>query len=307
MNKFFCLILALILAFALSACNSGTPKDVPADTPAGNPAQTPETSAVPANSPVPGEGDSEPPYWDGFDFGPNLEYREEFELLGDPGEYLNSAEGAKYTFNAVRETDYVPEYSDSTQYIMVFVGLDVIGGEECYVYRLDIDEPTGTLGAAYAYAYQSGGIYMEGYGGEFVPILGGGRGDLLPGEADDGGDGSWSDPGDLGASVGGRGDLLPGEASDPSDATWWGEYKTDAWSIGIVGYNGRGFRFEFYSLRDGHLITDGVAAVYPDNPLHAEYADFEFWLTPGFDTIQVFVTLGTEFDQLGGDYKRIEN
>jgi hypothetical protein len=34
----------------------------------------------------------------------------------------------------------------------------------------EVDEPTGTVGAAYAYAYQSGNIHMQGYGGQFVSI-----------------------------------------------------------------------------------------------------------------------------------------
>jgi hypothetical protein len=267
-------VLALALMATLGACNAETPSSIPADTPT----QKAEATANPAITEA--DGGEDLPWWDGFDFGPNLEYREEIVALSDPGEYINAAEGAKYTFDAVRDNGYVPEYSDATQYTMVLVDIAALyeGGEECYVYRLDIDEPTGTLGAAYAYAYQSGNIYMEGYGGEFVLILGGGLGDLFP-----------------------------DEMNDPCDVNWWGEYITDEWSIGIVSYNGSGFRFEFYSLRDGHMVTDGVAAVYPDNPLQAEYENFEFWLSEDFNTIQVFVTLDTEFDQLGGDYNRIEN
>jgi hypothetical protein len=108
------------------------------------------------------------PYWNGFDFGPNLEYGEEYEIQGDPGEYLNAAEGAKLTFDTMRDNDNVPNYSDDTQYTMTLVDLDDIEGEECYVYRLDVDEPTGTIGAAYAFAYQSGNIYMQGYGGQWL-------------------------------------------------------------------------------------------------------------------------------------------
>lgn len=111
------------------------------------------------------------PYWNGMDFGPNLEYYEEYQLQGDPGEYLNAAEGAKLTFDIMRENGNIPgEYSDDTHYTMVLIGLEEIESEECYIYRLEVDEPTGTIGAAYAYAYQSGNIYMQGYGSQWVII-----------------------------------------------------------------------------------------------------------------------------------------
>jgi hypothetical protein len=302
---------------ALSACTSGTPSSVPTDTGAPAPTQKAETATAPATSASTEVEDSEDlPWWDGFDFGPNIEYREEIVALSDPGEYMNAAEAAKYTFDAVRDNGYVPEYSDSMQYAMVLVDIRALyeEGEECYVYRLDIDEPTGTLGAAYGCAYQSGNIYMEGDGGEFVLILGDGdwrdpgdseRGDVFG----DPGDGSWSDPGDLGASDDGRGDVFPGDWSDPGDsgdANWWGEYKTDSWSIGIVNYNGQGFRFTFYNLRNGAEITDGVAAVHPDNVFLAEYVPFEFWLSEDSNVIQVFVPADNEFSELAGDYARID-
>ena len=112
--------------------------------------------------------DSEPPYWNGFDFGPNLEYAEEHLSVGDPGDYLNAAEAAKLTFDTMRDKGNVPEYSDSAQYTMTLIDITDTEGEECYQYRLDVDDPDGTNGAAYAYAYQSGNIYMQGQGGQWV-------------------------------------------------------------------------------------------------------------------------------------------
>ncbi len=112
--------------------------------------------------------DSEPPYWNGFDFGPNLEYTEEHLSVGDPGDYLNAAEAAKLTFDTMRDKGNVPEYSDSAHYTMTLIDITDIEGEECYLYRLDVESPDGTNGAAYAYAYQSGNIYMQGQGGQWV-------------------------------------------------------------------------------------------------------------------------------------------
>jgi hypothetical protein len=107
------------------------------------------------------------PYWSGFDFGPNLEYAEEYAAESDPGDYKNAAE---VTFDTARDNENIPEYSDGTSYTMTLIEIDSIDDKECYVYRLDIDEPTGTLGAGYAYAYESGNIYMQGYGGQYVLI-----------------------------------------------------------------------------------------------------------------------------------------
>ena len=85
--------------------------------------------------------------------------------------YLSTFEAAKVVFELTKENDNIPEYSDDTGYTMVLVGIETIEDEECYLYRLDADEPTGTVGAAYAYAYQSGNIYMQGHGGQFILIL----------------------------------------------------------------------------------------------------------------------------------------
>jgi len=114
------------------------------------------------------DSDDDLPYWNGMNFGPNLSYNEEYEVRSDPGEYASAAEGAKLTFDTMKENGNVPEYSDTVEYEMILVDLTDVEGEECYVYRLDIDEPTGTIGAAYAYAYQSGNMYMQGFGGVWV-------------------------------------------------------------------------------------------------------------------------------------------
>ena len=116
-------------------------------------------------------GNGDIPYWNGLDFGPNLAYAEEAAIDSASGEYLNPAEGAILTFNTMWDQGNIPEYSDDTDYTMVFVEMMDVDGEECYVYRLDISG-SDTLGAAYAYAYESGNIYMEGYGGQWVTPVG---------------------------------------------------------------------------------------------------------------------------------------
>jgi hypothetical protein len=119
------------------------------------------------------------PEWDGFDFGQNLDYNEEYKLESDPGEYAPAYYAAKLTFDFARDNDNIPgEYSDDTEYTMTLIDLDDIEGEECYIYRLD--DKAGEIGAAYGYAYQSGNIYMQGQGGQFVLI---GKSEYTPPDA----------------------------------------------------------------------------------------------------------------------------
>ena len=112
------------------------------------------------------------PRWNGINLGPNLQYAEEFELQGDPGDYLSPAEAAKLTFDSVRDNENIPEYNDEWSYTMVFCDVMEIGDNESYVYYLEVEEPSGTIGAAYAYVYQTGDIYMQGYAGIWVPLEG---------------------------------------------------------------------------------------------------------------------------------------
>jgi hypothetical protein len=107
------------------------------------------------------------PYWNGFDFGPNLSYAEEYEMQGDPGEYMNAAEDAKPTFDAAKDIGYIPGYSDDTEYKMTLVDIADIYGDECYVYRCDGEDG---FAAGFAYAYQAGLIYMQGQMGQWVSL-----------------------------------------------------------------------------------------------------------------------------------------
>ena len=106
------------------------------------------------------------PYWDGFDFGPNLEYAEEYDYQSDAGDYKNPAEAAKLTFEAMRDNENIPDYSGEASYTMTLTDIEDIEGEECYVYSLDWGSDTAE--AEYAYAYQSGNIYMQGQMGMWI-------------------------------------------------------------------------------------------------------------------------------------------
>lgn len=162
-TKILSILLVLAMLLTLTACAKDTP-------PASAPDNKPGDSTGDINT-APDEPGDDLPYWNGFNFGPNLSYDEEYKSQGDPGEYLNAAEGAKLTFDKMKAGDHIPGDSDKFEYTMVLSDLADIEGEECYIYRLEVDkanDPAGTVGAAYAYAYQSGHIYMQGAGGQWL-------------------------------------------------------------------------------------------------------------------------------------------
>lgn len=142
------LMLALAMVFALAACNGNNTN--------GGHKLSPSATK---------EGD-DVPNLNGVDFGLNLEYVEEYVIGSDPGDYFSAAEAAKLTFETMRDNGNIPNYSDGMEYTMTLVDLTDIEGEECYVFKLDWG--SDTAGAAYAYAYQSGNIYMQGQMGIWV-------------------------------------------------------------------------------------------------------------------------------------------
>ena len=135
------------------------------------------------------------------DLEPNLTYAEEYKLQGDFGEYKSAAAAAKLTFDAAKLGGYIPGYNGSLSYTMTLTDLADINGEECYVYRCD----GGDYAAGFAYAYQSGGLYMQGYGGQWV--------------------------------------LLDAGSAGPADVNWWGKYNSVNYVLGITNYNGTSFHF----------------------------------------------------------------
>jgi len=76
------------------------------------------------------------------------------------------------------------------------------------------------------------------------------------------------------AHQGGRGDDdIP---IDPSDVNWWGEYGSEAGMLHINNYNDKGMGWSFHFTLTGDIEDDGVAAVDPDYPCAAQYANYDF-------------------------------
>lgn len=156
------LLLVFTMVFTFTACNENNTNSENASGTATT--NSPALTSKPNSNNK--DGGDDMPDWNGFDFGPNLEYAEEYEIEGDHGDYLPAWEAAKLTFDTMRDNGNISNYSDSSEYTMTLVDLTDIEGEECYVFTLDWD--SDTEGAAYAYAYQSGNIYMQGQMGIWV-------------------------------------------------------------------------------------------------------------------------------------------
>lgn len=204
---------------------------------------------------TPEKGDEDLAYWNGFDFGENLTYNEEYKMQADPGDYMNCAEAAKLVFDEVKANGNIPGYSDNTEYKMTLIDLMNISGEQCHVYRCD----GGDFSAAFAYAYQSGSIYMQGHGGEWVKIL------------------------DYKGSLFTKGMAAYYLSSLNAEGKSWGDnYNSVNYVLDITteGHYDDTFAFNI----DDEI--SGVAVVDPKNPYRASYKDMIFAFD-GEDTIQI--------------------
>lgn len=259
MKKPIFLALVLVLVWGLSGCGGEDNSSGETQTPSIN-ATTPKSMEETSET-IGEENDGDLAYWNGLDFGQNLAYDEEYEIQGDPGEYMNPAECAKVVFDEVKSNGNIDGYSDSTEYKMTLVDLMDINGEECHVYRCE----GGSFAAGFAYAYQSGGIYMQGQGGAWVKLL------------------------DYGGSL-----FTSGLAAyyisslNTEGKTWDGEYNSINYVLNISteGYYDDNFHFNI----DDEVI--GIADIDSKDPYSASYKDMTFSFD-GEDTINI---------TNGGDY-----
>lgn len=267
MKRCIAMVLTALLVLSLAACNNEANL---ADT---SPSVTTTPSADISDTDGRGDmldddADGDPAYWNGFDFGPNLIYAEEYESQGYTDEYLNAAEAAKLTFNDAKDTGYIPDYSDSVEYTMTLVDIEDIDGDECYVYRCDGEDG---FAAGFAYSYQVGDIYMQGQGGQWVVLIWG-----------DGGYDDYDDSGDSDAPEGDDASM------DSANVSWWGKYNSINYVLEISNYDGTSFSF---TIDDVDRVDSGVAALDYDNPYSAQFGEIVFSFD-GVDTINIS----------GGDY-----
>jgi len=90
-------------------------------------------------------------------------------------------------------------------------------------------------------------------------------------------------------------------AADPADVHWWGEYVNiinDEYRLSIGSYRGTYFNFE---MDNGSFTEEGTAAVDPDDPQSAEFAQYTFYFNLDTEIIDV---IGGNFT---GQYARVED
>jgi len=102
-------------------------------------------------------------------------YVEEFELQSDPGDNMSAEGGAAALFSAIvfLHDDF---YTPGDKVTITLTGLDMIGGQDAYLYTVALADGESKHAVNYA-----GGVYVL-QGEEYMLIYGGGedRGDLIP-------------------------------------------------------------------------------------------------------------------------------
>ena len=104
-------------------------------------------------------------------------------------------------------------------------------------------------------------------------------------------------------------DMADSIESDPGDTevpNWWGLFVGDGFSIGISNFDGKSFHFEIYLLRNGKTVLDGVAALYPDNCMMAEYGELSFSLYEDFSSVDIGTSESSEWEHTQGQYMRVD-
>lgn len=102
-------------------------------------------------------------------------------------------------------------------------------------------------------------------------------------------------------------DKTDSDQGDPGDTevpNWWGTFVGDEYTIGITNFDGQSFSFTILLTANGSIFADGVAALYPDNPLMAEYGQMSFSLYEDFNAVDVFAPESHENAHMRGHYVR---
>lgn len=278
----FALLLALTAVFMLSACDSksingrgttgpsATASTVPTSTPSGaGETLEPNDTVRGDEDNADADGDEDVPKWDGFDFGQNIEYAEEYEIVGDPGDNLRPWEAAK----ALADGTLIELYGMEFPIRITLVGLEQIEGEECYIFEVSTQFAEERHQSRYGVGYL-GAVYSL---VEDHIVSGDGRGDL-----------PQSDPNDAG------------------NPAWQGAYMGDGYAIEITDFDGSSFSFDLIFSRNGKTMIAGIAALSPENSRMAKFTELSFLLSEDFSAIDVLVSKGSEWSHLSGSYKRLE-
>lgn len=101
-------------------------------------------------------------------------------------------------------------------------------------------------------------------------------------------------------------DSIESDSGDTEVPNWWGLFVGDGFSIGISNFDGKSFHFEIYLLRNGKTVLDGVAAIYPDDSLMAEYGELTFSLHEEFSVVDIGTSESSEWEHTQGQYFRVD-
>jgi len=270
-KKTFMAFLVAILLVALCSC--------------GKSEDTNNTSVTPSQSSTAEQGNST-----GKEIGQGIYYNETYTLSGDSGDGLTPEDGAKRVAADVLPSELTdPLSGDQCIYISFddLLVLDSAGGHECYIYSV----ATGTI---------SGGFQGSDYTVQFRASV-----DYTENRAS-----IYEDFRSTGNNNGGNqnpsSNTTQGDPGDTDTPNWWGTYNGDGFSIEIVNFNGESFHFAVSNLRNGEVVFEGTAPLYPDDDHMAEYGQNSFYLYDDYNAIDFLAPEGSEWDHLRGKYTRID-
>ncbi len=143
--------LLLAVTLLLAACGNANNQNGTSPSPSATTSEKPQST--PNGSNEDGDNTEDLAPWNGFDFGPNVEYVEEYQIEGDPGEGLRPWEAAK----VLVDTALNDIYGTDLPIRIALVGLDVIEAEECYIFEVSAQDDSITP-SLFGVGYQ-GNVY----------------------------------------------------------------------------------------------------------------------------------------------------
>lgn len=309
MKRIILTTLALALAFTLYACNGGSSSKTPAPSnsaqvPTGTPTQEQDGQGDVIDETIPEGADV---------IRQGVYYYELVEMSGDYGDGLSPRDGALLTDELLVS---IGLYSDNgiPAGQCVYISLDELAildsamGRECYLYSVGLGTAEGGLmGDDYQVIYR---ISVDYSGNKTASIYddfsseydGDGRGDITTDESGDGrGDSITDSTGD------GRGDLSGSDQGDGELIAWSGTYVSSGYSIDITEVDISQFYYviRMITTTQNTIVVEGWATI-DGTGYFATSGDMGFSLYDDLSAIDLFASEGSEWEDLHGQYERID-
>ena len=270
MKKLIALTIALLLTFSLASCGGGSADPSPANDAT---VKKTEMNSGAANTPKATENNVQNQNATGSDAGIT-------GFQGWVGVY--TGDGFSLELSKSDEDGFWFEFFNMRDGSLMAAGMAVINPEDDYI--AEYNDMMFSLYEDYSVidVFVTEGAEWEHFSGQYSML------DPDSAYALDSQDDPQSDPGDDGLPI------------------WLGSYTGDDFSIDISDCDGNNVTFALFLLRNGSMVVEGTAVIYPDNVMMAENDDLHFSLYEDFSGIDVLVAEDSEWEHVRGQYLRID-